>query len=67
MKRLGIVNVRKLNTAHGGHARITSKIIGPNKRAMPTMANIGSGIAASRGAGISRAVVVGAKAATSTL
>lgn len=31
MKKLGIVKVRKLKSAHGGHARITSTIRGPNK------------------------------------
>jgi hypothetical protein len=43
MKKLGIVKVRKLKSAHGGHARITSTIRGPNSIKGPTMALFISG------------------------
>jgi hypothetical protein len=60
MKKLGIAKVRKLKTAHGGHARTTSKINGPNKRIGPMIGNNGAGIG-----GSNAAVVVTARAAAS--
>jgi hypothetical protein len=67
MKTLGSVKVRKLKSAHGGHASTTSTIRGPNKRRAPgvvnsaniglTMGNIGS----------TSKAAVGSKAAASAL
>lgn len=59
MKRLGIVKVRRLKSAHGGHARITSTIIGKNKIIGPMIGSKASGIGGS-------AAAVAASAALST-